>query len=256
MRIDQQQNTNQEKIPYAFVIPVYNEAECLDEFLSEWLPVVDRHLGKMILINDGSKDQTPEILNRWAGEYPHLIEVIHKENEGHGPSVLRGLKRAMELEASWIFQTDSDLQFPARHFDEFIKRKDEADYVIGYRLRRKDPLMRLLISRTLMLINLVFFKIYIRDINCPYRLISKEHLKSLINLVPSDCLIPNIHLVILARKLNLKVISLPIGHRARSTGQTILVSFNLLKFVVRSFLGLLKLLRPKPFKGMKAYETT
>ncbi|ADO76265.1 glycosyltransferase family 2 protein [Halanaerobium praevalens] len=86
-----------------FVVPCYNSAEYLERCVETILPG-----GKeieIILVNDGSTDQTPMIIDEYVNNYPNLIKAVHKENGGHGDAVMKGLEKA---EGIYFKVVDSD----------------------------------------------------------------------------------------------------------------------------------------------------
>ena len=78
------------------VIPAYNEEKNISRAIEEWYPVVERYGNdsKLLIINDGSKDRTLEIINECAQSRNDLI-VLDKPNSGHGPSVVAGYRYAL-----------------------------------------------------------------------------------------------------------------------------------------------------------------
>ena len=72
----------------AIVMPVYNEAECIADVVASWLRVLSAQSLRFVLIvlNDGSKDATAEVLHRFAND--SRVRVIDKQNSGHGPTIL------------------------------------------------------------------------------------------------------------------------------------------------------------------------
>ena len=95
------------------VIPAYNEAQNLPDVIRQWYPIVSSHnaegKSKLIVLNDGSRDETRDVLEELKKDRP-LLEAVDKENEGHGPTLIRGYKQALAEHADFIFQTDSDGQ--------------------------------------------------------------------------------------------------------------------------------------------------
>lgn len=78
-----------------FGIPCYNSAKDMDRAItsilegSDYAPDV-----QIVIVDDGSKDETPVKADEWAARYPGLIDVVHQENGGHGMAVLAGLREA------------------------------------------------------------------------------------------------------------------------------------------------------------------
>ncbi len=76
-----------------FAVPCYNSAEYMNKCINSLLPAGKN--AEIIIINDGStKDNTADIADRYAKEYPDIIKAIHQENGGHGEAVNTGLKNA------------------------------------------------------------------------------------------------------------------------------------------------------------------
>ena len=104
------------------VIPAYNESENIKRTIEEWCPVVEKHNGggasRLVIINDGSRDDTYEIASAECETHP-LLTVLMKPNGGHGSTVLYGYRYALENGADYIFQTDSDGQTDPAEFEKF-----------------------------------------------------------------------------------------------------------------------------------------
>lgn len=93
------------------VMPVYNEQDCIEQVVHEWLPIFNKHTTQFTfcILNDGSKDNTQQLLNQLAQQHTEL-KIIEKDNSGHGQTCVLGYKTAIENSAEWIFQIDSDEQ--------------------------------------------------------------------------------------------------------------------------------------------------
>ena len=91
------------------VIPAYNEAANLESVVRAWHQVAQTVGGgsRLLVVDDGSRDETPAILRRLQTELPRLL-VHTKPNGGHGPAVRLGYRLALEGGADYVFQTDSD----------------------------------------------------------------------------------------------------------------------------------------------------
>ena len=81
------------------VIPAYNERDNIYKVLDDWYPVVEKHSGggesRLVVIDDGSKDDTYAIMQEYARTHP-LFEPLTKPNGGHGATVLYGYHYALE----------------------------------------------------------------------------------------------------------------------------------------------------------------
>ena len=151
------------------IIPVYNESEIIKEVLEDWVQTLNtlQIKYKIKLYNDGSIDSTQFILNNLQLEYQDTVDVIHKENSGHGPTILLGY--ISNIETQWIFQVDADNEIPAKYFPNFWNIKNEYDIVIANRGKRGNGFIRRLMSFMSYLIVRIIYGKGIKDVNAPYR---------------------------------------------------------------------------------------
>lgn len=201
------------------VIPAYNESENIKKVIDEWYPIVEE-IGKdsrLVIIDDGSKDETYKIIKNSAKKRKQLI-ALTKENSGHGSTVLYGYNYALSNNADYIFQTDSDGQTNPLEFWDFWNLRKEYDMIIGYRNKRKDGLSRIVVTKTLKLVIRFCFKVNVTDANTPFRLMSNRSLKECIKLVPKDFNLSNVILSVIYEKKKMPVKYIPITFRERQGG--------------------------------------
>lgn len=203
------------------IIPAYNESANIAQLVDDWYPVVEAHDGggksRMVIIDDGSKDDTFAILEKLAESRP-LLKPITKPNSGHGATILHGYKYAISEGADYIFQTDSDGQTKASEFEDFWKRRRRYDMVIGWRRSREDGASRVFVTNVLRLVVRLVFGVKVRDANTPYRLMKRETLEKYINIIPDDYFLTNVVISVIFKKKNLAVRYLPITFRPRQGG--------------------------------------
>ena len=204
------------KLTFCIIIPVYNEEEIILNVISKALRFIKNTNSKILIINDGSKDNTKKKLDKIKNK---KILVFHKKNEGHGKTIALGYKKAINMKAEYILQIDSDDQIPFDEFKKLIKYMDKYDFVIGNRLNRNDPFNRILISGFMKSIIFSLYGKYILDPNCPVRIMKTSFLKEIIKKV-SYSTIPNILIAICAKKKN-SYKSINIKHIERYTGSSI-----------------------------------
>ena len=173
------------------VMPVYNEEQVIGHTLRSWLSMLDELAinYELIALNDGSRDQTSEVLEEFASE--NKITVVEKSNEGHGPTILRGYWEATKR-SNWVFQVDSDNEMSADAFPKFWELSKEADVILGYRTGRSQTLDRKLISVIAGWTVRVAYGCKLRDVNCPYRLIRSNLLVPILEFIPNDTFAPNV----------------------------------------------------------------
>lgn len=191
------------------VMPAYNEAENIKHTIQQWYPVVEKvQMGaadcKLVIANDGSKDNTFAIMEKLTAQYPSLIP-LNKENSGHGATVLFLYRYAIDHGADYIFQTDSDGQTNPDEFWKMWKHRADYDIQIGNRTSRQDGLVRIFVSNILRLVVLLIFHTWIKDANTPFRLMKADKLNAIMRVIPEDFFLCNVAIAAIAKKWNYKI---------------------------------------------------
>ena len=216
------------------VMPVYNEEECIVPVVASWRD----ELGalkidfRIIVLNDGSKDDTRRALETFADD--ERIEIINKSNSGHGPTILLGYQKAIEL-ADWIFQCDSDDEMPPDAFAAFWKRRDKYDALFAVRSGREQPLGRKIISAASRITVRILFGRGVKDVNVPYRLMRSEILRKVIAQIPDDTFAPNVMIAGAMARAKLRIINIRVPYRDRRTGTVSILKWKLWKVAFKSF---------------------
>lgn len=177
------------------VIPAYNEEVNIQKTIQQWYPIIEKHSGggasKMVVVNDGSTDDTWKILCRLSESMP-LLKPLTKKNGGHGSSVLYGYNYAVEMGADYVFQTDADGQTDPGEFEEFWNLRKDYDAVIGKRTIRGDGKARKFVESTVCLLLRIIFGVKVPDANAPFRLMKSGLVKKYIKKLPKNYNLPNI----------------------------------------------------------------
>ena len=211
------------------VIPAYNEEENIEAVAKEWHEVVAKtgRESRLVIIDDGGKDSTYDKLLELQKELPQL-EPITKANSGHGGTVLFGYNYALEKGAKYIFQTDSDGQTIPREFWPLWEQRENYDIQIGHRKGRQDGLSRVFVTKTLKMVLLFSFGLWIKDANTPFRLMSAASLQEYIGQVPKDYNLSNVLLTVIYEKNKNRIRYIPITFRPRQGGEN---SINFKKII-------------------------
>ena len=221
----------------AVVVPVYNEQDSIRNVLEEWCETLKR-LGIRFCVfayDDGSKDDSSDVLRAVASIYPQNIKVISKQNSGHGPTILRGYKEVAPL-AEWIFQMDSDNEMSAKSFSQLWERRTDYDFLLGCRQGRRQPIVRCLVSLVSRLVIRCFYGSGTGwDVNSPYRLMRSSAFKSLFQMMPGNTFAPNLIVSGYVARKGLNYSEIPVPHKERQTGEVSIKKWKLLKAAVRSF---------------------
>ncbi|HEY5486378.1 MAG TPA: glycosyltransferase family 2 protein [Candidatus Limnocylindrales bacterium] len=164
----------------SFFFPAHNEEANLEALVDEALATLPGLATKfeIIAVDDGSKDRTLAIANELAARHPELFRVVHHPvNLGYGSALRSGFRAARYDLIAFI---DGDRQFKVVDLGRLTTRiaaKDSPDVVVGYRLKRADPLIRRWYARIYRLSNRIFFGVRVRDIDCACKLFKREALE-------------------------------------------------------------------------------
>jgi len=242
-----------EGLSISIAMPIFNESDGITETLTS-IDEAFRDSGATVTLciqNDVSTDNTLHVIGELAATLQLNIAVeTNQRNSGHGPTTFAAYRRAVNTRSSIVMQLDSDGQFEAAELPMLCSAiATGKEVVIGIRSNRVDPWFRKFL--TYLLRNFLRARYLGRfpDPNSPIRAYSASVLGPLLDKLPSEPLIPNIYLAILAVRKKLDVSYIHVSHRERrgseSTG-TMWQSANqwqkikrLLKFCRKSFRQLL-----------------
>ena len=199
----------------SIILPMLNEGQIIERTITEVEKKVAPHVEtfEIIAINDGSKDNTQEILEKLQKKYRNIVIVEHKKNKGYGAALQKGAKIA---KYDWIFFMDSDLQFDIREIKKFIPFTTSYDFVIGYRKDRADNMKRILISKAYNMLVSKLFDIHLIDIDCAFKLMRKPSVLELGKL-PTSFFVSTT-LLVKALRSGIRLKELPVRHLPRTKG--------------------------------------
>ncbi|MGE3273067.1 MAG: glycosyltransferase family 2 protein [Chloroflexota bacterium] len=155
------------------VLPAYNEEQVIAHSVAamvKTLEALDADY-EIIVVNDGSRDRTGEILAQLGQENPRVRMVAHERNQGYGAALWTGFTSARK---DLVFLTDGDKQFDVDELRLLLPMMDGADMAIGYRQKRADPPMRLLNAWGWKLLVNGLFGYTARDIDCAFKLFRRS----------------------------------------------------------------------------------
>lgn len=202
----------------SIVMPAYNEAEIIEAAVREWHDEVIVKLpgSELIVVNDCSKDATGDVLARLAQEIPSLRPATPKWNGGHGKALRYGFEHVTQ---PWAFQTDSDRQHLPADFWKLWELRETSDFVLGVRSSRADGALRVFITAIMRVLNFLIWGLWLRDANCPFKLMRRDCMQSVLARIPRDSFIPMVMLSILCRKMNFRVAEVEVDHLPRRGGE-------------------------------------
>jgi len=156
------------------IVPAKNEAEGIQAFYDElmkYLPVVSKEY-EIIFIDDGSTDKTLQILKTFAQQNKNVRIAAFKRNRGKADALAYGFFHA---KGDIIVTMDADLQDKPSELHKFVEKHEEgADVVCGWRKERKDKQKMVVISKFFNYLIGVLFGLKLHDIDCGFKLFSKE----------------------------------------------------------------------------------
>jgi glycosyltransferase involved in cell wall biosynthesis len=153
--------------------PAYNDSGTIASLVITSLKTAERLTPdfEIIIVNDGSGDQTAAIADELARTYPQVRVVHHQKNRGYGGALRSGFAAATR---ELIFYTDGDAQYdPSEMAALWDALNDDVDLVNGYKISRSDPMHRILIGRIYHHTVKMLFGLKVRDVDCDFRLMRR-----------------------------------------------------------------------------------
>ena len=221
----------------SLVMPAHNEAENIEPVVTEAVPALAAVSDdfEIVVVDDGSKDDTAGITRRLMEAEPHLRLVQHPVNKGFGAAVLTGFTSATK---DWILYTDADRQFVLAELARFMPFTDRADLIAGYRAPRRDPFLRVLYGKGWSMLCTLFFGYTVRDVDCGFKLLRRTIIDHLADKIESRGATFSIEWLVRAKRAGYRFVELPVTHRPRVAGSQ---SGARLKVIVRAFRELFRL---------------
>jgi glycosyltransferase involved in cell wall biosynthesis len=198
------------------VVPCFNEEGNIAQVVAQAAKVGRRLASELqiIVVDDGSTDDTAQVLERLREAVPELEVVAHPRNRGYGVAVRSGLDHA---EMDYVFLTDGDGQFDLEELPAAAQLLSDHDVVAGYRTHRQDGWWRQLWGRSwTALVNRVF-GLRVRDANCAFKLVPQSLLAS--SDLRSEGALISAELLFEAQRSELSVVECAVSHYPRRTGR-------------------------------------
>jgi len=220
----------------SLIFPIYNEEDnvvkaiqqashCLDTLSKDW---------EVLAVNDGSHDNSGELIDTITQEDTRIKAFHHKVNKGYGAALKTGFKNASK---ELIFFCDSDLQFHLSEILLCLVWIEQYDMVLGYRFNRKDPLYRRLNAYCWNFLVRFMLGLKARDIDCAFKLFRSNVFKSI--KIDAVGAMVNTDILTQAYRMGFKIKEIPVSHfprqRGKQTGADLKVILNAFKELLRLY---------------------
>jgi glycosyltransferase involved in cell wall biosynthesis len=225
-----------ESISITAFFPAYNDQHTIEGIVRMAAEEVRKLTGdfEVLVVDDGSKDQTGAVLDRLAVELPFLRVIHHERNLGYGAALISGFKNAKK---ELIFYTDGDGQYDVRELHKLVEKlRPNIDLVNGYKVKRADAWYRIWIGAAYRSAVRKAFRLSIRDVDCDFRLF-RRYIFETISLESRSGVI----CVEMAKKFEqagFRMAEIPVSHYPRVHGRS---EFFRVRHLVYTFKGLLKI---------------
>ena len=203
----------------SYFFPAHNEAENIEPLVAEALEELPRLAVRfeIIAVDDGSRDGTSEIADRLAAANPDVVRVVHHPtNYGYGAALRSGMRASRY---DMVAFTDGDRQFRLVDLGRLLQRLGDPvkpDVVVGYRLKRADPMVRLVYARAYRLALRLFFGLNLRDVDCACKLFRREALEGV--RLESRGAFLSAELLIKLKTLGRTIVEVGVPHYPRTAG--------------------------------------
>jgi len=222
------------------LIPAYNEEGNIARVAKQAISKAEKFANdfEIVIVNDGSSDQTGPITDQLAKKNKHIRVIHHKINQGLGNALQTGIKACKK---DVIIYIEGDGQSLLGDQVKLLEKIKNADVVLGYRSSRKDySLFRKILSYGYLFLLRIFFNLNFKDVNWSqaYRRKIFEKIK-----MKSETPFFTTEVVIKAKRTGFRVAEAPTLYRPRQAGFTklgnVITAYRMFKDILRLRFGLL-----------------
>jgi dolichol-phosphate mannosyltransferase len=208
------------------IVPTYNEADNLDNLLTQLLALPNQ-VG-VIVVDDNSPDGTGDLADKWVAQYPERVHVIHRAGKmGLGTAYIAGFKLALgTLNAQRIMTMDADFSHNPRYIPAMIEMSNDQHVVIGSRYvegggQKNCTFIRVMLSKGGNLLARTLLGLKANDATAGFRLYRHEVLAS----IPLDEIFSSgysflVEMLFMCQRRGWQIGEVPIIFEDRRFGQT------------------------------------
>ncbi len=216
--------------------PVYNDWGTIPSMVISAIMTAERFTSdfEIILVDDGSREQTKEIVAFLAEKFPQVRVVTHEKNRGYGGAIKSGIAAATK---EYIFYTDGDAQYDVRELRLLIEALDEnVDVVNGWKIKRHDPFYRVWLGKMYQYTAKWLFSLPIRDVDCDFRLMRRSAFDGI--RLQSNSGTICVEMIFKLARSGARFVEVPVTHYFRVSGKSEFFNFKRLVRVARDFSSL------------------
>jgi len=224
------------------VFPAYNDAATIGGLVDKTyalLKSMERDF-EIVVVDDGSRDGTGEVLEQLKQQYGAALRIVrHAVNRGYGAALRSGFDAAAK---ELIFYTDGDGQYDPAEFPLLLGLLNPSiGLVNGYKIKRHDPLYRIVVGKTYNAFVRLVFRLEVRDVDCDFRLIRRALLRQA--RLESNSGVICVEIVNSLQRLGCKMAEVPVHHYPRLSGRS---QFFRFRAVTETLIQLVHLFFQKP----------
>lgn len=200
------------------VFPAYNDQLSLPKLvkkISNILPRITKAY-EIIIVNDGSTDNTAAVLENLKKFYSHIVIISHIKNIGYGGALISGFRKARK---EYIFYTDSDGQYDVNELYLLIQKMNRSvDMVSGYKIHRSDPWYRKIIGASYNKLFVFLLRLPILDVDCDFRLFRRRLIQKNKLTITTGAF--DLEFMIKIKRADACVVNVPVHHYPRLHGSS------------------------------------
>jgi glycosyltransferase involved in cell wall biosynthesis len=215
----------------SLVLPAFNEEANIEIVVGRALEILPEFTSgfEIIVVNDGSRDATAEIIDRLARADCRVRPVHHRINEGYGGAIKSGFRTST---CEYVMFMDADRQFDIADIRLLSPFVPLFDIVAGFRMERSDPIIRRINAEVFNIAVRILFDVHIRDLDCAFKIFRGDLIRSL-ELTSAGALL-NAETQAKLRRQGATLVQVGVPHYPRVAGQA---TGGNIKVILRAMYG-------------------
>ncbi len=198
------------------IIPAFNEEHRITSTLERVQAYVMKHHpdGEVLVVDDGSRDQTCQVVEMYSARFPELRLLALPENRGKGHAVKKGIEAST---GKVVLFMDADLSTPIEELDAMLHLLEEHDVVIGSRylegsrVEKRQPRHRIWLSRLGNTVITLFLLDGVRDTQCGFKLFRGDVARTMVRFQRIHRFGFDMELLVILRSLGYRLVEAPVS---------------------------------------------